>query len=79
MLPWCADGVSRGVSTLQQGTMPVLGADVQDLTIETIRISPDILEVKIGASSPRWEVPNGLFERTAFAGDHSRDVAFCLA
>eukprot|EP00884_Botryococcus_braunii_P001437 jgi/Botrbrau1/11294/Bobra.0038s0060.1 len=63
------DGVSRGVSSLAQGTMPILGADVEDLTIETKRIASDILEVTIGPpTSSRWQIPGYLFERTAFGG-----------
>eukprot|EP00884_Botryococcus_braunii_P001445 jgi/Botrbrau1/11300/Bobra.0038s0063.1 len=72
------DGVSRGESTLLHGTMPMLGADIQDLSVETKRIAANIVEVKIGSlASPRWEIPKRLFERTASEGEEG-DTEYTL-
>lgn len=60
------DGIGRGVSSLSQATMPLLGADVQELSIETAHVSPDIVQVKIAPQTARWHIPDYLFEpRTA--------------
>ena len=48
--------------------MPMLGADLQDLSIEVVRVSPDILHVKIGAPG-RWEVPKKVFMASNVTGE----------
>ena len=59
----------------------MLGADLQDLSIEVVRVSPDILHVKIGAPG-RWEVPKKVFMASNVTGElHLRCFApscFCV-
>ena len=49
------------------GTMPMLGPDVQQLSVHVERITPDILHCKIGAPG-RWEVPKTVFKAQNVTG-----------
>jgi len=48
--------------------MPMLGPDVQQLTVQVERVTPDILHVKIGAPG-RWEVPRSIFNAPNVTGE----------
>ena len=45
----------------------MLGEDIQNLSVEVVRVSPDILHVKIGAPA-RWEVPKKVFVASNVTG-----------
>lgn len=47
--------------------MPMLGPDLQELSIQVERITPDILHCKIGAAG-RWEVPKSVFNAPNVTG-----------
>ena len=47
--------------------MAMLGDDIQELSIQVERVSPDILRCKIGAPG-RWEVPKKVFLASNITG-----------
>ena len=61
------NGLQGNLRMNGSGTMPMLGPDVQQLSVHVERISPDILHVKIGAPG-RWEVPKTVFKAQNVTG-----------
>lgn len=58
----------RGTLTQNgSGTMPMLGPDIQQLSVQVERVTPDILHCKIGAPG-RWEVPKSVFNAPNMTG-----------
>ena len=66
----------QGTITQSAGTMPELGPDVKQLTVEVENISPYILHTKIGAPG-RWEVPRKLFLAPNVTGARPRCLHAC--
>lgn len=56
--------------------MSMLGADIQELSIQAERVSPDILRCKIGAPG-RWEVPRKVFKASNITGRAAAEVSCC--
>jgi hypothetical protein len=74
MAPIAADLYAENGNGLQgtltqsgSGTMPMLGPDIQQLSIQVERVTPDILHCKIGAPN-RWEVPKSVFNAPNMTG-----------
>ena len=70
MRAWYAgngNGLQGNLRMNGSGTMPMLGPDVQQLSVHVERITPDILHVKIGAPG-RWEVPKTVFKAQNVTG-----------
>ena len=61
------NGLQGNLRVNGSGTMPMLGPDVQQLSVHVERITPDILHVKIGAPG-RWEVPKTVFKAQNVTG-----------
>ena len=61
------NGLQGNLRMNGSGTMPMLGPDVQQLSVHVERITPDILHVKIGAPG-RWEVPKTVFKAQNVTG-----------
>ena len=53
----------------------MLGEDLQELSIQVERVSPDILHCKIGAPG-RWEVPKKVFKVSNITGVSSAEASW---
>lgn len=67
------NGLQGNIQQNGSGTMPMLGPDVQQLTVQVERVTPDILHVKIGAPG-RWEVPRSIFNAPNVTGEAEAEL-----